>query len=244
MRRLHKNSQAPASLRQQGQAEAQKLIQAVNDSQEPVFTDLYKRADVKKQLRKDQNGKCAYCERYYNGDFGAVEHYRPKGECQQSIGGSLERPGYYWLAYEWDNLLYSCSECNTSYKRSLFPLENPGDRDVLNRDISRERPLLINPSVEDPADFITFKSEIAVPRLLNGQPCLKGQTTIDVLGLNKRADLKQRRFEALLEYKMLLKIKAILSFAKLKPGLALIDKYIDRHTNENAEFTGMFHNQG
>ena len=244
MRHFHKNTQAPAILRQHSQAETQRLINAANGGNiSLLITDLYKHPDVKMQLKNDQNGKCAYCERYYNGDYGAVEHYRPKGEVQQREGAQVEKPGYYWLAYEWENLLFSCSECNTSWKRSLFPLMDPSERNIANRDISREQSLLINPSIEDPADFIGFRREYAVPRIVNGQPSQKGQITIDVLGLNKRADLKQRRFEAYHEYKMLLKIRAILKYGGLTLGVALIDNYIDRRTNDYAEFTGMFHNQ-
>ena len=244
MRHFHKNTQAPAVLRQNAVAETQKLINAVaGGNNSPTIDPLYKHAEVKAQLKSDQNGKCAYCERFFNGDYGAVEHFRPKGEWQQQKGMAKYKPGYYWLAYEWENLLYSCSECNTIFKHSLFPLANPAVRDIAHRDIRREEPLLINPSSENPADFIGFRRELVVPRNVNGQPSHKGQTTIDLLGLNSRADLKKRRFDAYREYKILLKIKSILETVRMTMGVTLIDRFIDRHTNECAEFTGMFQNQ-
>ncbi len=67
---------------------------------------------AKTQLKKESNGKCAYCEA--NTEVvahGDVEHYRPK-----SI--------YWWLAYTYDNYLYACQICNQSYKSNNFPIDN------------------------------------------------------------------------------------------------------------------------
>jgi len=56
------------------------------------------------------HGKCAYCESkitaIYNGD---IEHFRPKGKIQTA---NPSRPGYFWLASEWKNLLLACPFCN------------------------------------------------------------------------------------------------------------------------------------
>ena len=69
---------------------------------------------AKDQLIFETNSKCAYCEAdtrvVAHGD---VEHYRPK-----SI--------YWWLAYCYDNYLFSCQICNQSYKSNNFPISgNP-----------------------------------------------------------------------------------------------------------------------
>lgn len=244
MRGFHKNTQAPAVLRQEGPAETQKLINAVvggNDS--PEIAPLYRHPDVKDQLRSDQNGKCAYCERKFNGDYGTVEHYRPKGGWQQERGDRLEKPGYYWLAYEWSNLLYSCDECNTSFKKNLFPLTDPTSRDIVNRDISKEQPLLVNPTIEDPGLYIAFRREIAVPRIIDAVESEKGQTTIDLLGLNSRLALKQARRAAFFEVKTLRKLRKMAETTNNLEELPLIDWLIERHTGEYAEFTGMYLNQ-
>lgn len=73
-------------------------------------SSVYGEASVKKQLKKDQKEKCAYCETALCGDYGAVEHYRPKTQWKELDGTT--GLGYYWLAYEWDNLLCSCDRCN------------------------------------------------------------------------------------------------------------------------------------
>jgi hypothetical protein len=43
---------------------------------------------------------------------GLWRHYRPKGGFRQRRSGVLKVPGYYWLAYDWRNLLVSCAVCN------------------------------------------------------------------------------------------------------------------------------------
>lgn len=244
MRGFHKNTQVPTVLRENGPAKTQELVDAVaggNDS--PKIDALYRHPEVKAQLKSDQNGKCAYCERKFNGDFGAVEHYRPKAAWQQGRGNALEKPGYYWLAYAWENLLYSCDECNTICKKNLFPLANPKSRDIAHRDISGEDALLINPSIEDPGLYIAFHKEMAVPRMIDGMPSAKGIRTIDVLGLNSRLALKQARREAFFEVKTLKKLRAILLTTDNVQALPDIDNIIRMHTSEYAEFTGMFQNQ-
>ncbi len=65
---------------------------------------------AKNQLKKESHGKCAYCEAstavVAHGD---VEHFRPKSK-------------YWWLAYCYDNYLFSCQLCNQSFKGNEFPL--------------------------------------------------------------------------------------------------------------------------
>ncbi len=104
-----------------------------------VYTDK----SVRKQLRKMFHGKCAYCESkitsIYNGD---IEHFRPKGGYGDS--NPIIRPGYYWLASDWTNLLFACPFCNQTNthkildngklseviqgKLNQFPLSNDKER--------------------------------------------------------------------------------------------------------------------
>jgi hypothetical protein len=64
----------------------------------------------KSKLRADSHEKCAYCEAptavVAHGD---VDHFRPKSV-------------YWWLAYCYDNHLYSCQICNETYKVDNFPV--------------------------------------------------------------------------------------------------------------------------
>ena len=68
---------------------------------------------AKSQLRKETDGKCAYCEaKTSQVAHGDVEHFRPKDE-------------YWWLAYCYDNYLYSCQRCNQEFKGVNFPRLGP-----------------------------------------------------------------------------------------------------------------------
>ena len=74
--------------------------------------------------------------------YGDVEHYRPKAGYRQDAEDPLGRPGYYWLAYEWSNLLFCCQICNQRFKRNLFPLVDPARRaETHHDDLSSEQPL-------------------------------------------------------------------------------------------------------
>lgn len=165
----------------------------------PIDEDIYGHASVKNVLQQAQFDKCCYCEGRFRGlAAGDVEHFRPKAFSQQAQRSARLYPGYYWLAYNWNNLLFSCQTCNRSHKRNLFPLSNPSRRvQKRTHSTSREKPLLIDPSgPDDPRDHIRFYQE--VPRGVTR----RGQTTIELLKLD-RSDLNDRRRELLVMLKRL-----------------------------------------
>ena len=76
---------------------------------------LWSNDTVKSFLHKSQHRKCCYCERKRDQKIDSdVEHFRPKSEVKENSG----HPGYWWLAYEWNNLLISCKTCNVGKKHS------------------------------------------------------------------------------------------------------------------------------
>ena len=99
------------------------VIEQVRNSEKPqIKKRLYKDPRMQAVYKHDGRpffGKCAYCEdRIVSTQPGDIEHYRPKG-CVTNEDGSrvmvdanggkkVPHPGYYWLAYEWTNLLYAC----------------------------------------------------------------------------------------------------------------------------------------
>lgn len=149
---------------------------------------IYGAAAVKKRLKREQDDKCCFCEAIFDANAaGDVEHYRPKGAVQN--GQERLRPGYYWLAYTWENLFYACPDCNQYRKRDLFPLV---DEAMRVRDhhgaIENETPLLLNPSgPEDPRDHIGFAGEVARPF------SDRGDATIDLIQLDRDALARDRR---------------------------------------------------
>ncbi|WP_108060141.1 HNH endonuclease [Poseidonibacter lekithochrous] len=108
--------------------------------------NLYKSKTIRKRLIKIYNSKCGYCEKSLLDSPKHIEHYRPKNG------------GYYWLSYSWDNLLFSCGECNSS-KSNNFTINN-SRVSYLNENFDQihnlsnnydilEEPLIINPEKDD-----------------------------------------------------------------------------------------------
>ena len=154
---------------------------------------IYGNETVKKTLQKAQHRKCCYCEARFGANAAAdVEHYRPKGAVRQDRESRRLFPGYYWLAYSWENLYWCCQVCNRSCKKDLFPLEDPAARARSHRDdVSGEEPLLLDPGgPDDPRKHIKFRQWRAV------SATTAGKKTIDVLGLN-RPELTEARRERL-----------------------------------------------
>jgi uncharacterized protein (TIGR02646 family) len=174
---------------------------------------IYAAPEVKVALDAAQHGKCCFCERLIKGESD-VEHFRPKRGWQQQRGGRQNCPGYYWLAYEWENLYLSCGPCNSRFKRNLFPLENPSRRAKSHRDDSRlENPLFIDPGNDDPAEHISFRSEI--PYALSGSR--KGKHTLEALRLGERPGLNEARLQRL---KLLKRLSQIVVLAETQPNNA------------------------
>jgi len=210
MIRIVKPIQAPKILTTRGTAQIQQDCAAYDASPtdyrsgEKTFnidTKIYGAESVKQALRRAQYHKCCYCEdkKFLATSYGAVEHYRPKGAVQQARGQKKEYPGYYWLAYDWNNLLFSCTTCNTK-KRDLFPIQDNNARARSHYDdLAMEQPLLVNPAIENPRDHIRFSE---------GDPEHRteiGRVTIQVLCL-RRQDLEEARKEWLAQLKFFRKL--------------------------------------
>jgi uncharacterized protein (TIGR02646 family) len=152
---------------------------------------VYAAEPVKEPLRAAQHDKCAFCEsKFRHTGYGDVEHFRPKAGYRQAETDPLQRPGYYWLAYTWGNLLVSCQLCNQRFKRNLFPLRDPSARALSHTHSTEdERPLLIDPAADNPGKDLAFRQEYAYPV----RASRKGRTTIAVFGLNREELVEVRR---------------------------------------------------
>ncbi|WP_295879112.1 hypothetical protein [uncultured Thiohalocapsa sp.] len=250
MIRIRRTSSAPAVLRTKGKNKRRghSLSYTANpaayDSGALKFEfdgDIYAHDDVKAVLKAMQHDKCAFCEsKVSHIAYGDVEHYRPKGGFRQHQADVLGRPGYYWLAYEWDNLLFSCQLCNQRFKKNLFPLIDPAARARNHKDaLRREAPVMVDPSKEDPADYIGFRAEVAYG--LDGTGG-RGEQTLNALGLN-RVELVEVRRDKL---KYLHAFGQIVRTAADHPQNAALrevaeraQQQLDRAVHDSAEFAGM-----
>ncbi len=248
MQKLTKTYPAPAILTGPKASEEINSLQSKADNGEADLSfnsTIYADKTVKDQLKADQNNKCAFCERLRNGDFGDVEHYRPKGAYTDSKG-QAHAPAYYWLAYEWNNLMLSCSECNRTHKKTAFPLLDESARDIAGRDISNEQPLLINPYIDNPAEHLTFARHIVKPTVHQANEDPKGRCTIETLGLNSRKDLVEQRRNRWEEYNEIINIIEFIQEKPFEGSEEILQRLISiksRMEAPESEFSGMFTNQ-
>jgi len=200
------------------------LTHQVARGEKPAIGDLYKRKSIKKAYFFAAGlpfyGKCAYCEApardYQHGD---IDHFRPKAgvtdENGQPIylldeeelvqkdanGEPLKHPGYYWLAYEWTNLLPSCVHCNQNRKHTRFPVE--GRHAQRPEEVAEEKPLLINPLSDQDADDPNNHLVVDTKTGLMAHRTSRGQACIDIFGLNVRDRLVDDRRKACREVEAL-----------------------------------------
>lgn len=165
----------------------------------------------KEALEKTHHNNCAYCETDIHNQSGDVEHYRPKGRVTNDDGsvlsrnhagqGEVKHPGYFWQAYNWDNLLLSCSDCNRRRSHAVDGgrqqfgkvdrFEISGKRAwTPNDSLDEEKPLLIHPAHDDPEEHLELDGNCFVGK------DKRGRYTIRLLGLNERGDLVRRRRDA------------------------------------------------
>ncbi|MBN8678088.1 MAG: hypothetical protein J0M29_07665 [Chitinophagales bacterium] len=171
---------------------ARKELEGLFDSGEVEFefiSKIYGHKSVKAALIEAQHGKCCFCESKITAiSFGDVEHYRPKAALQLDDRLKLQYPGYYWLAYDFDNLFYCCQICNQTFKRNYFPLEDEEFRvktHHLTHKLGEEKPLIVNPGPDEPEVHIFFNREIPVAIDEKGKQTIK-RTGLDRSSLNKR----------------------------------------------------------
>jgi uncharacterized protein (TIGR02646 family) len=119
--------------------------------------------EIRAILRQMASGleRCMYCEDSHGI---AIEHFRPKSTWPQR-------------AFDWLNYLIICTLCNSN-KRDLFPLDDAG------------RPLLLDPTEEDPLDHMALSP--ATGSLLG--LTLKGTLTIEIIDLDREPLVKGRAY--------------------------------------------------
>lgn len=172
----------------------------------------YKDDAVKQTLGLLFAGKCAYCESFYSSTQPMdVEHYRPKGAVSAESPADKDHPGYYWLAASWENLLPSCIDCNRQRtqeevvddtttrtkklgKKDRFPVAGTRARRH-GEDLDAEKPLLLDPSVDDPQRFLRYDLELGLvlPRYKSGKKHDRAVASIEVYGLNRSGLVQDRR---------------------------------------------------
>lgn len=170
----------------------------------------YKNPSVQQRLEEIFCGKCAYCEsKYVRLHPVDVEHFRPKG--QIVIDGKVTKPGYYWLASDWENLLPSCIDCNRERyqiqldgtriktgKKDKFPIADEKKRAKNPGEEKHEKPLLLNPCIDAPEKHLEFTEEGIVRPKRGGKFARRAEQSIIVYGLQRRKLVEARKERATL----------------------------------------------
>jgi 5-methylcytosine-specific restriction endonuclease McrA len=188
-------------------------------------------------LKNVFHGKCAYCETDIGmaRQSGDAEHFRPKGRVNYKDGGKfvivkvqsptgqeITHPGYFWLAYNWKNLVPACRKCNSEQgKKNQFPIDAqhvllrqlapaqlqglkvtphqspswPGFYYLEPEDLDdAEDRLLLHPYYDDPRKYLQFAEHgIEAPVPdASNQPSRKGEHSIEVYELYND-DLRRAR---------------------------------------------------
>jgi hypothetical protein len=196
--------------------------QVLEARKRPEIGNLYKRKSIKERFYFSGSGpfrgKCAYCETYVT-HFQSpdLDHFRPKlGVTDEEDvpitvdygWGSTDHWGYFWLAYEWENLLPTCGKCNQASKiegekigkHNRFPVA--GSHAKFDDEVEIEQPLLLDPTHDEPDQHLRINTDDGTIEAKDGS--LQGEMTIRVLGLNIRDQLRERRLGKIREVKSML----------------------------------------
>ncbi|KQN34291.1 hypothetical protein ASE92_11815 [Pedobacter sp. Leaf41] len=143
--------------------------------------------ELKKNLHVVFHGKCGYCEtKIESPEIGTVDRYRPNNGVRDK--NEYHQDLYWWLTFDWENLVYCCKECN-QYKASYFPIKGIRATDEKS-DLATEKRMLLNPYQDIPNQHFLYNvSGEIIPITENGLQ------TIELLRLN-RSDLIRLRLEA------------------------------------------------
>lgn len=201
--------------------------------------EIYGALEVRRTLERAQHHKCCFCERKI--ESGDVEHFRPKAGFRQARHDRLERPGYYWLAYEWSNLYLACGKCNQRNKENLFPLCDSTMR-VHSHEragaLVNEAPIFIDPGVDDPEEFIEFNENQPRPRNEDS----RAHQTILALELGRSFLMGERlhRFNTLSALLEILELsRSGRGLGPEDPTIRAITSLVANSTRDEAEFTSM-----
>ena len=134
----------------------------------------------KQSFLKFAKYKCPICEHTLT-NYDDIDHFRPKGE------------GYEFLRCCCDNYMIMCTECNRKFKKTSFPLKDRF-KATKREEIYKEKPLLVNPMIDNVLDFFEIHFlrsgenlllEIHPNSSLNEQSFeyLKAEKTIETYGI-------------------------------------------------------------
>jgi hypothetical protein len=155
---------------------------------------LWRDNRIRNWLLQQFSNKCWYTEACDSVSPIHVDHYRPKGRAKDLDGNECE--GYWWLAFDWKNYRI-CGQLINVKKLDVFPLVE-GARATLDPiSLALECPLLIDP-ITDQTRLVSYEKDedaclAVVAAGVTAAEAHRAINSIEVLGLNKRNGLNQKR---------------------------------------------------
>ena len=210
---------------------------------------IYAADEVRAALEKLFNDKCAYCEwQPTGGSDWNIEHFRPAG----AVAGRADHPGYYWLAYKWENLYLSCTHCNQARKdrprwddprrgpaggkADKFPLRHESTRAMSHGDkVDAEEKLLLDPCTDDPERYLGYDLYGQILALSKADESAK--MTINVFHLERKR-LKDLRKPVILRAVKILRAKRQATTRGETVGLRLCSDLLAEMAADDSQFAG------
>lgn len=215
-------------------AAAKEAVAAAPNKSEKIAQYATVWGELKTPLSKLSENKCFYCETERVRDDYQVDHYRPKGGVAAN-----GHNGYWWLAFNSDNLRFACRFCNERRisagsvaggggKSSEFPLLEGGTRATKPTDpLIDEYPALIDPCREDEVVLIGFNDlGVAMPQAIQAVEPIefeRARASIRIYHLN-HAYIRRRREQ-----------KALIIRRKIAEVTLQLDMSLRRRTSGNLQ---------
>lgn len=156
----------------------------------PIDHEFVYLPQLQQAMRETFHGHCAYCGS--PADPGEVARHRPPEEALD-LDRSVSPDHYWWLSYDWANLVLVCTECH-NLKGSRFPVgAKRAPAESRGADLDVERPLLLDPYRDQPEWFFTYDTAGFVAGASD-----RAATMVEVLSLN-RPELLVARSQAAAE---------------------------------------------
>ena len=236
MIKLPKRPTTPRGLMSAAVQRAKRKVRAqVAKGETKTFdSSLWLKDEVRRPLHDHHKRKCCYCERKRDLKREPdVEHFRPKA----MVAEDKNHPGYWWLAYTWKNLYFSCRTCNQAFKKNYFPIAGQRARKPTDS-LTKESPILLDPAVDDPKQHLHYHWEhgrVPVAKIVGLDE--RGRSTVKILGLD-RDPLNAERGSLLLIFSGLV---ATMNYAIYSNNVVLqqqTEKHIRDTTSPTEEFAG------
>lgn len=181
---------------------------------------MYSEPQFVQQMHTKFNGVCAYCEQHATLEpnsklRGVVGTHRPNALAEDEKGNT-ELVAYAWLSYEWENLLWICTDCARRKGNRFYVRGERGRPEFTVEELrDSEKEQFLDPFYHVPSEHLAFH--------LNGQikpRSALGNATSEILRLNSPSLIASRQ-------------RVALGLLELMAGsLSLVDVLEDRQSSE------------